>query len=444
MPRPISRRGFLAGSLGAAGAACLDVRLQAANDPPHIIFVHTDQLRAGALACAGNAFVSTPHLDRLGAQSTSFTKAYASNPLCVPSRSSWYTGHLSGYHGAINNKARFKRELVDLGHWLTAAGYRSVYIGKWHIPRRVRASFEHFHFGRPHGIQGDALIGHAAAGFLDNYDSPRPLFLNIGFYQPHDMCFWYFKQQKRRPTVLGGLELPPLPENWRPAGPEPEFIRQRRQRQIGDFRLWTEDSWRYALWTYHRLVEQIDIEIGRLMAALDASALSDRTWVIFSSDHGELCGSHGLILKSCFYDEAARVPFFIRPPMATSGRIDSRHVVHGIDVFPTLCAIAGIDPPEDLPGRSLLPLSMGNSEPDWPTHRVFESGARGLMVRSNRYKYVTYVGDPTEQFFDLDKDPDELENLVGELRSPEALEMHRRIARRFHSSDRSVEAVAEG
>ena len=444
MAEPISRRAFLAGSAGAAAAASLGARPRASEKAPHILFVHTDQLRASALASAGNPFISTPHLDRLAAQSTHFTKAYAANPVCVPARSSWYTGHLSGYHGAYNNNAKFKRELVDLGQWLTAAGYRSIYVGKWHIPRRARSSFQHFHYGRSHGIQGDATISHAAAGLLENYDDTQPLFLNVGYYQPHDICHWYFEQENRKPTILGKPELPPLPPSWKPTGPEPKVIRDKRQRRSRELSRWTEDSWRYALWAYYRMVEQLDVEIGRLMAALDASKLADRTWVIFSSDHGELCGAHGLILKNAFYDEAARIPFLIRPPKATSGRVDHRHVIHGIDVFPTFCAIAGIDPPEHLPGRDLLPLCTGASgEPDWPTHRVFESGAKGIMVRSNRYKYVTYTGDPIEQFFDMDQDPGELENLTERLRSSETFETHRQIARRFQSSDRSLEIPTE-
>ena len=92
MAEPISRRAFLAGSAGAAAAASLGARPQASKRAPHILFVHTDQLRASALASAGNPFISTPHLDRLAAQSTNFTKAYAANPVCVPARSSWYTG----------------------------------------------------------------------------------------------------------------------------------------------------------------------------------------------------------------------------------------------------------------------------------------------------------------------------------------------------------------
>ncbi len=426
--------------LGASSlpAASLPAASKTPEKAPNIVFVHTDQLRAGALSSAQNPHVSTPNLDRLASRSTSFTKAYSANPVCVPARSSWYTGHLSSYHGAINNGASFERELVDAGRWFSSAGYRSVYVGKWHIPRRPRSSFEHFHHGRDHGLLGDAAISHAAAGFLERYDDPRPLFLNVGYHQPHDMCFWYFEQANRKPTILPGIELPPPPPNWRAIGPEPRRIVRIREKQASKQRLWAKDTWRYALWSYYRQVEQVDVEIGRLLAALESSGHDRETWVMFSTDHGELCGSHGLILKSCFYEEAARVPFFVRPPRAARNRVDSTHVVHGIDVFPTLCDIAGIDSPPDLPGRSLVPLIEGPAAPDWPTHRVFESGARGRMVRSERFKYVTYRDDPIEQLFDLEDDPFELDNLVTSAGVAEVLAEHREVVRKSFEESKRV------
>lgn len=439
MNNHLSRRALLKGSVALAGAASLTASSKRPEKSPNIVFVHTDQLRANALSSAGNPYVSTPHLDRLSRQGTSFTKSYSANPVCVPARSSWYTGHLSSYHGAINNQADFERELVDAGRWFSAAGYRSVYVGKWHIPRRPRSSFEHLHHGRTHGLLGDAAISHAAAGFLEGYGDPRPLFLNVGFHQPHDMCFWYFEQENRKPIPLPGLELPPLPPNWKAIGSEPRRVVRIREKQAPSLRLWTADSWRYALWTYYRQVEQVDLEIGRLLAALEARGRGRDTWVIFSADHGELCGSHGLTLKSCFYDEAARVPFFVRPPRAARARIDKNHVVHGIDVFPTLCDIAGIDPPPGLPGRSLLPLTGGADDPGWPSHRIFESGARGRMVRSDRFKYVTYRDDPIEQLFDLENDPFELDNLAASTDFAGVLQEHREVVRRsLEASSRAV------
>ncbi len=429
MNRPLSRRDLLKGSVALAGAASIRAAPRRPEAAPHIVFVHTDQLRADALSNAGNPHLSTPHLDRLAGQGTSFTKSYAANPVCVPARSSWYTGHLPSYHGAVNNTASFERELVDAGRWFSSAGYRSVYVGKWHVPRRPRSSFEHLHHGRGHGLLGDAAISHAAVGFLERYDDSRPLFLNVGYHQPHDMCFWYFEQANRKPFIPPGLELPPIPPNWQTSGAEPGRIVRIREQQAPARRLWTEDSWRYALWAYYRQVEQVDLEIGRLLAALESSGRDRETWVIFSADHGELCGAHGLTLKSCFYDEAARVPLFVRPPGATRGRVDSTHVAHGIDIFPTLCDIAGIEPPRGLPGKSLMPLAEGVTVPDWPNYRVFESGTRGRMVRSERFKYVTYREDPIEQLFDLEKDPFETENLATDADYVEVLTAHREVAR---------------
>ncbi len=383
---------------------------------PNLLFLHTDQLRGDALSAFGNPHLRTPQLDRLVAEGVAFLLAYAASPVCVPARATWYTGRLPREHGALDNASSFSRPFPDLGSWLDDAGYRSVYVGKWHLPRPPEASFRHLHHGRAAGTVGDAAIAEAAEAFLWNYAGEAPFFLNVGFLQPHDICFWYEDHQGPAAEPLEALldRLPPLPANARAVSAEPERLRGLRRWQEEVVAGWSEAAWRHALWSYYRQVERVDAEIGRVLDALEGSRHRDDTILLFSSDHGEMAGSHGLVLKDTFYEESARVPLVLRAPQRMDrARRDSTRVVHGADVFPTLCDFAEVDPPPDLAGRSLRRLAEGRRI-DWPEHRVFESGRGGRMLRTATHKYVRYEGDPVEQLFDLASDPGELANLAGD------------------------------
>lgn len=406
----LSRRQLLGGAAATALGCC-------AGRPrkrPNLLFLHADQLRADALSAHGCLHLATPNLDRMVAEGATFLLSYAASPVCVPARSTWYTGRLPREHGALDNAATFTRDFPDLGSWLDDAGYRSVYVGKWHVPRPPEASFRHLHHGRGTGALGDVAIAEAAEAFLLNYSGEAPFFLNVGFLQPHDICFWYEDHQgpagEPHEALVG--RLPPLPANGHPAPVETARVRQLRRWQEEVVAGWSEAAWRHALWSYYRQVEMVDVEIGRVLLALELSRHRDDTLVLFSSDHGEMAGGHGLILKDTFYEESARVPFLLwAPGRVPGGRRDARHVVHGADVFPTLCDYARVEPPEGLPGRSVRPL-LEDRRADWPEARVFESGRAGRMVRSATHKYVRYEGDPLEELFDVAADPGELANLA--------------------------------
>ncbi len=425
----LTRRELLAAGLaaplwGSLLAGCTPRRARR----PNLLFVHTDQLRADALSAYGNPHLQTPHLDELVRRGTSFLASYAASPVCVPARATWYTGRLPREHGALDNNAAFTQEFPDLGRWLDDAGYRCVYIGKWHVPRPPELSFRHVHHGRGAGAAGDAAIAEAAMGFLLNYSGEAPFFLTVGFVQPHDICLWYEDHQGAAgepPELLAGA-LPPLPRNAAPAAGEPARLARLRAWERPVVAGWSEAAWRHALWSYHRQIEMLDREIGRLLTALALSAHGGDTVLLFSSDHGEMAGSHGLILKDTFYEESERVPLVVWVPARdAAGRPEASHVVHGADVFPTLCDYARVEPPPGLPGHSLRPLVEG-WRIEWPEFRVVESGSDGRMVRSGRHKYVRYSGDPTEMLFDLVADPGELRNLAGEAAMASVLEDHRR------------------
>ena len=166
------------------------------------------------------------------------------------------------------------------------------------------------------------------------------------------------------------------------------------------------------LWIYYQLVESSDKLIGQVLAALEQTGLSSNTIVIFTSDHGEMMGSHGLITKEKLYEESVAVPLIIAPPNA-SASVDRQHLVSGLDLMPTFLDYAGITAPASLEGRSLRPLVAGNTVPwrDFVASETFAPEAR--MIRTTRHKYILFAqGENREQFFDLEKDPGETNNLA--------------------------------
>ncbi len=180
---------------------------------------------------------------------------------------------------------------------------------------------------------------------------------------------------------------------------------------------------------YAHLTETVDAEIGIVLAALKESGLEDDTLVVFTSDHGDMDAAHQLAYKSLLYEESVRIPFIMaRKGAIPAGRVDQKHLVsNGLDLLPTLCDYAGIEPPAGLPGRSLRPLAEGRDVPDWRSE-VFVESENGRMVRTARYKYCLYdSGERRETLVDLERDPGEMNNLATSPQHRDELNRHRRL-----------------
>jgi arylsulfatase A-like enzyme len=192
------------------------------------------------------------------------------------------------------------------------------------------------------------------------------------------------------------------------------------------------DWWRQYRWAYFRLVEKVDQQIGRILDTLRETGLDQETVVIFSSDHGEGLGAHQWKQKKLLYQEAVNIPFIIRPPKCRSaGTVNPSLVSNGLDLLPTICEYAGITPPEDLPGTSLVPVLEGTGafERDFVPAETALAGYRGIMVRTRQYKYTLYShGRYREQLHDLETDPGEMLNLARCARFNGILQEHRRRA----------------
>ena len=423
IPARTSRRTFLkTGGTGALSLMLAARRAPAApaKRPPNILFMHTDQQHWEAASAFGCPHLRTPAIDGLAAKGTSFSLSYSANPVCCPARASWYTGRPSTENGVImNDQWPIAPDMPDLGQWLGARGYDAVYAGKWHVTGRAfTQSFRVLTPGSGIGEFTDGAVSRAAEGFLHSRRAGgKPFFLNLGFLQPHDCCYWVFEHRSDDPlTRLGAppADLPPLPPNHGYDPREPAALTERRgdKRSVAQ---WSADLWRWYLWNYYRMVEMADAEIGRVLAALDDAGLAENTLVILTADHGDGLARHGLTSKMFLYDEAARVPLIAAwPGRLQAGKRDVRHLVSGLDVAPTFCDFAGIDGLPKARGLSLRPLLEGRDDASWREFLVAETFRTGRMVRTPEYKYIAYQGDPVVQLFDMRADPGELKNLAPE------------------------------
>lgn len=452
----MNRRGFLTSAGASALVSTLAARDAAAareaSARPNVLFIWTDQHGASAMGNAGNARLRTPAMDALAREGVAFDRAYCSNPICVPSRTSWITGCMPHETTVTYNAREHDIAVPAVSRLMREHGYDTGYVGKWHIPHDLADhawhGFDYVRAAEPKGT--DPLVPAACDEFLRR-DRDRPFFLVASFVNPHDICEWARWLDGQEETLPNGPlprppapdDCPPLPANFDIPAAEPAVIRRLQtlaSARTYPTRGWDAGRWRQYLWGYHRLIEMVDAGIGQVLASLQASGADRDTLIIFSSDHGDGAAAHGWNQKTLFYEECARVPFIVRPPGGGGlGRRDAQNLVNAnLDFFPTVFDYAGVPIPAGLAGRSVRPLVEGRvgarghpfvvSQNDLAPIAAQSGGVRGRMVRSPRYKYVRYSeGENPEQLFDLDLDPGEMRDLKFDPAHRLILEEHRHL-----------------
>jgi arylsulfatase A-like enzyme len=261
----------------------------------------------------------------------------------------------------------------------------------------------------------------------------------VSFCNPHDCCYLTRRPERYPDADASAGPLPPLPPNYDIQPDEPEFTKQRRYEidHYGDEILlskdWGEREWRSYLWNYYRMTERVDAALHTVLRALDDSALTDDTVVLFTSDHGDGVASHRWTAKLSLYEEATRVPLLIRwPGRIPAGRKDSTHLISHLDVLPTLCEYAGIPVLPSFRGRSVKSI-IDHPGAEWRHYVVTEladdkldRSRKGRMIRTAQYKYNIYAsGARNEQLFDLKYDPGETQNLAYEPAMQATVKKHR-------------------
>jgi N-acetylglucosamine-6-sulfatase len=424
---------------------------------PNIIFVLLDDQRWDDLGYAGHPFVRTPHIDRLAREGASCVNAFVTTPLCSPARASYLTGQYAHRHGIIDNTARDARshELITFPRRLHEAGYKTAFIGKWHMGTddSPRPGFDHWVSvrgqgeyrnprlnvnGQPRETSGyvtDIFTDHAIEYLQRPHAGPFCLFLAHkavhpdvaqnpdGTLPPPGQSPRVFRPADRHRALYAG-ETPPRRPNYGSPQDKPAL-----QRQIGDLpplsrETGTSDD---DILNRLRMLAAVDEGIGRMLAALEATHQLDRTLFVFTSDGGYFYGEHGLSWeRRLAYEESIRVPLLIRyPPRVPAGTRISEMVLN-IDLAPTLLALAGAKAPPGVQGRSFLPLLAGEAVPwrdsflieyfsDTVFRRVHKMGYKA--VRTNRWKYINYLEiDDADELYDLHADPHETTNLAHDPR----------------------------
>lgn len=397
-----------------------------AADRPNVLFFFTDDQRADTIGALGNRLIQTPHLDRLAARGVAFRRAYMQGGLhgatCVPSRAMLLTGQ---------PLFRVDEKLLRDPTWPAAysgAGYTTFISGKWHNgPSSIPASFQIarkiFAGGMTNPLEAklsdvvegtlsppQLTKGHACALFADEaiqfIREPRdnPFFCYVAFDGPHDPHI-----VPDDFPVQYDPERIPLPRNFLP-----QHAWDNGEMTVRDERLfpWPRAGGdvRRMLADYYRYVSYLDAQIGRVLAALEASPHAKNTLVVFAADSGVARGSHGLIGKQNLYEHSIRVPLIVAGPGVAEGRTTDA-MVYLFDLLPTLGKLCGVEAPRTSEG---VEFSETLRDPSRTARKrlVFAYRASQRAVRDDRWKLIRYPRIDRTQLFDLEADPAETENLA--------------------------------
>jgi len=417
-----------------------------AEHRPNFVVIVTDDQRADTIHALGNELIRTPNLDRLVRAGTSFTRAIAPDPLCVPSRAEILTGCREFSNGVSSFRGGHLRpELVLWGDAMRAGGYHAWYVGKWMndgkpISRGYDETRGLFAGGGgrwwtervdAHGFPvtgyrgwvfqtddgkllpelGVGLTPEIGDHFADaaiefiRRKTDRPFFLHVNFTAPHD------------PLLMPPGDTPtyrpediPLPANFLPRHPfDHGNLRGRDEKLLPWPR--TPEMVRRDLAVYYAVISQMDAQVGRILDALEETQQVENTYVIFTSDHGLAMGSHGLRGKQNMYEHTVGVPLIVTGPHIPRGQ--TRPVQCYLrDLYPTVCELAGLKIPSTVQGKSLVPVLDGRAEQLYPCVFGHFSNVQ-RMIRTDKWKLIHYPQIGRYQLFDLKNDPQEMENLAG-------------------------------
>ena len=457
-PADPGRRRFIRSvGLTAAGIG-LSPRLAFGAEPasaarPNVLFILVDQWRFSAFSHETDPLVQTPNLDRLAASGARFTRMYATNPVCTPNRSCILTSRFAHQHGMTHNNLMLPPQEKCLAETFASAGYATHYIGKWHMDgpekpgfvppgwrRRGFATFEGFNRGHyyPQGAQYFTNDG--------KFVEPEAF---ESTYQA-DLALDFMRRHRERPFFCFLSWGPP----HTPYRPPAEFDRFSQLAQLA-YRPNVPEKLRDAsplkreLAGYYGLCETLDMLVGRVLRGLEELGLAENTLVVFTADHGDMQGSHGLYRKGKPQEESLHIPLFMRLPARIRPAQKIPALASSVDLMPTLHSLCGLKAPSTCAGRDLSGAVTGGAVP-----RIESIYAQGAMrperaqpaapkknkkakaandeaaedeapggewraIVTPTHKLVTNISGGT-LLYDLEKDPYELKN-IAEERSASAL-----------------------
>jgi arylsulfatase A-like enzyme len=434
-----SRRGFLTAAIGAPAI------LGQANDRPNVLFILADEWRAQATGYNGDRNSQTPILDRLAQECVQFPNAVSGTPVCCPYRASLLTGQYPLTHGVFINDVELKPKSVTWGESFARAGYRTGFIGKWHvygspdgqygrrlayIPPEKRLGFEYWKACECSHEYNHSLY------FDGNDPTPRYWPGYDAIAQTEDACTFIARHAKAREaySIILSLGPPHFPYPTAPA----KYRALYEKREIALRPNVPAEHRAEALQTlrgYYAHMAALDDCLGRLLGTLESTGTAENTIVVFTSDHGDMMRSQGLTTKLYPWEESVRVPFLLRYPrrLGTKGRVVDA-ALNSPDILPTVLDLCGMTVPDGVEGVNVLGKGARRSSllslpvPITEARKFGFAEYRGL--RTERHTYVRSIHGPW-LLYDNQADPYQMHNLCGRA---EAREVQSRLDRELNAA----------
>jgi choline-sulfatase len=449
------------------------------SDQPNVLLITTDHWPAALLGCAGHPVVQTPTLDELARCGTRFTNAYAECPVCIPARRTLMTGVSPRRHRVRDMLGDpMSPDLPTLAQTFRTAGYQCYAAGKLHVfPQRDRIGFDDVILceeGRTNaGVVDDYELflgdeGYAgqqfAHGMGNNQYVSRPWhlpeYLHVTNWLTRQMSraierrdptrpgFWYLSYTHPHPPLAplqAYLDLyrdveidTPYCGDWAADREALPWVLE--SQQPSEARYFNEAQVRAARRAFYALCTHIDHQLRVVIGTLREAGLLDNTIILFSSDHGDMLGNHGLWRKRAYYENSANVPMILLAVQGDDrvgvGQLDER-IVGWQDVMPTLCDLAGVSIPDTVEGLSMA----GDKQRGYLYGEVGEDVRAARMIRDERYKLIYYPAGNRVQLFDLQEDPLELRDLSAQAKySAQRERLTAQLIAQFYGGD---EAWAE-
>jgi N-acetylglucosamine-6-sulfatase len=415
-----------------------------AAEKRNIVFILIDDLRYDAFGFMGHPFVETPNIDSLAKDGVVFSNAFVTTSLCSPSRASILTGLYAHKHGILNNSTSLPDSIPTFPRELQRAGYKTGFIGKWHMGGETdepRPGFDRWVSFRGQGVYNDPtlnidgkqeevkgyttdLLTDQAVDFIES-SAGKPFMLYLSHkavhadFHPADRykgC--YSDKPIPHPATMANTE-----ENY--AG-KPDWVRAQRDSWHGVDGMYngTTDFDKFVR-DYCETLRAVDDSVGRVVEALKKKGQLESTLLVFTSDNGFLFGEHGLIDKRCMYEPSIRVPLIVHCPEVAKGGITRPEMILNVDFAPTFLAASGMEVPSLMQGKSFWNLLSEAEKEGWRDaflyeyfwERSFPQTPTVFGVRTDRYKLMQYHGIwDRYEMYDLQEDPQEQKNLLADFR----------------------------
>lgn len=390
--------------------------------------------------------VKTSAIDELRKEGISFEESYTTFPLCCPARSSMFTGLMPHNTNIIDNQEVLEENLgyipkrddvTTMGEVFKEAGYETAYFGKedaggygWEGIDEY-GSLKYSAGGYlAEGSVYDSIFAKDAIEYIKR-DHKNPFYMTVSFINPHDICKTLGGSvagknisdailfcQNENENYLRGEKRADLPENS-----ENEFVKGMildKDYMYSEMENYSENDWKKYISTYNLLIEKTDWHISIILDTIKSKGIEEDTIVVFTTDHGEMMGSHKLIAKTVFYEESVKTPMIIKyPNQIDKNQIDNKTIMNTADLMPTLLDLCEIKIPENLDGKSFKQRCFGKGDGEF--EKTFSENQFGRMLRFGKYKYVRseVYGEKYEILFDLENDPNETKNCFGEKKYEE-------------------------